>query len=203
MPAEHLGPLAIPATRRPRACDHPFHVALRERTAPDARWTVVNERVPGLDQRAQSFLPASSRADDATWSHYLHQESLGSVGWKDMGTVGGTGGRIWVLAFPPVGSPPSPPSPFPQRLLKALSATSIALETTSTAYCLNPCQLSLQPPDCHGGPAGILFCFCGLGRFWNFSRLPLSSSGIGFWGTDFAPWLCRVVHGSRWREILR
>lgn len=41
--------------------------------------------------------------------------------------------------------PPPPPSAFLQRLLK-VSATSIAVETTSTAYCLNPCQLSFQPP---------------------------------------------------------
>lgn len=135
------------------------------------------------------FLLASSLPDDATRPYYLHQESLDSVGWEDMeewrAQRAGCG-----FGFP-VGSPHPP---FPQRLLK-VSATSVALETTSAAYCLNPCQLSLQPPDCHGGPAGRPFCACGLGRFWNLSGLPLSSRGIGFWETNFALWLCRVVHG--------
>lgn len=59
--------------------------------------------------------------------------------------------------------PPPPPSAFLQRLLK-VSATSIAVETTSTAYCLNPCQLSFQPPPLPCWPCRKTLLFLWVGE---------------------------------------
>lgn len=56
---DNWGPLPILVIIRPRACDRPFHVTLRERTALDAPW-VLGWRmswVSGLDRQAESCKP--------------------------------------------------------------------------------------------------------------------------------------------------
>lgn len=172
-------------------------MALGERTAPDAPWTLADEWGSWPGRRAESFLPALSHADDATWPHCLHQGSLSSMGWKEVGKWGAQD-RMWVLASLQAGSPPVPL--FPETAKGLLCH----FHCSGNHLCsVLPEPVPTQPPipECHGGPRGTPFCACGLRRFWNPSGLPLNS--IGFQRADFAPWLCRVIRGSRWREIPR
>lgn len=98
----------------------------------------------------------------------------------------------------PASRPPTPtPIPLPEVLLKVSSTSFIVLETTSTACC--PLKLGFfpTPPPLEyqfmEAQQGRPFCSCGWG----------GSGTSSFQKTDFTLWLCRVVHGSRWRKILR
>lgn len=104
---------------------------------------------------------------------------------------------MWVWAFLPADPPPPLPLLYPEVLLKVSSTSSIVLKTTCTACC--PLKLGFlpTPPPLEyqfmEALQGRPFCSCEWGGSGNSS----------FQKTDFTLWLCRVVHGSRWRKILR